>query len=276
MNSIQDTVDDNLSFFAEQMDEILQRLDADEEMKELVASELEIQWRADSGPVSRLRRKVVIDGVNHYVCSVLGLQDTITLRTGIHDDEDRTTGNSPWLGGLVMAHWLSSPQCCNDFRARTVVELGAGLGLCGIALCVAHPATGNIVLTDVESLTPLLKQNVLLNQQLFAGCIPTAATLLWGETDSMPVSPGSADIIICSETLYSRKATRELLITIETISAEICTAFFAFQARKLEMEAEFFSQLSTLGFVIADETDGVETFGFETIRAYRARRLNRK
>jgi len=104
-----------------------------------------------------------------------------------------------WQAGLVAAdwiirHWLveEGGQAPPDARRRlaglgAVVELGCGVGQCGIALAAA--GARRVVMTDLPHVVPLAEENVRLNASALSSGgrrPPVALPYAWGE-DAAPV-----------------------------------------------------------------------------------------
>lgn len=98
-----------------------------------------------------------------------------------------------WQAGLVAADWIiryratqaESPEASKKARLRgvSVVELGCGVGQCGVALAAAGASP--VVMTDLPHIVPLARENARLN----AGATPVAplaVPYVWGE-DAAPV-----------------------------------------------------------------------------------------
>jgi len=87
-----------------------------------------------------------------------------------------------------------------------VVELGAGLGLCGILSSQLNPH-GRVVITDGDELAvEKLQANVDLNPPS-EGCVVDTRLLLWGQHESFVVeNPGGFDVILAADVLYEEEA----------------------------------------------------------------------
>lgn len=57
---------------------------------------------------------------------------------------------------------------CNCIRGKTVLELGAGLGLCGLA--AAYLGAIEVILTDLDYILETLRSNVALNKLSIDSC----------------------------------------------------------------------------------------------------------
>jgi len=121
------------------------------------------------------------------------------------------TGLLLWPGSTVMTHALLKLGNCGILSHRSVLELGCGVGLCG--LIASLYATGPVVLTDQSDATcAAARENIRCNQHLHnpskAGCLAEVRKLDWlsagnlllsamDETDSLRF-----DLVIASDVLY--------------------------------------------------------------------------
>ncbi|KAJ3161430.1 hypothetical protein HDU86_007212 [Geranomyces michiganensis] len=136
-----------------------------------------------------------------------------------------TTGFSVWEGAITLLSFLhtSPAPAADEFRRRVVtnrekiVELGSGTGIGGVGIAALG---GDVLLTDVESVCDITRNNVARNLPVNSGSSPTSAwkaatpvglgtaavqTLDW----SMPVSsqlspddPRSASLIVAAEVAW--------------------------------------------------------------------------
>jgi predicted nicotinamide N-methyase len=76
-------------------------------------------------------------------------------------EQDRTVGKGGfvWDSAFILAeHVVKTSQWPVD-KAISVVDLGAGTGLCGLMVARSFPLTTKVHLTDLPQLQPLLEQN---------------------------------------------------------------------------------------------------------------------
>lgn len=110
------------------------------------------------------------------------------------------------LGGVVWrCSQLMGTLLCQYYRTllrgKRIVELGSGSGLLGI---VAALLGGDVVLTDVPELVPLLEDNVVVNQEAInthgghVRCVP----LEWS-CSLPPELQDGADFVLCSDCIYN-------------------------------------------------------------------------
>mmetsp|Transcript_14918 Transcript_14918/g.33142 ORF Transcript_14918/g.33142 Transcript_14918/m.33142 type:complete len:462 (-) Transcript_14918:73-1458(-) len=118
-----------------------------------------------------------------------------------------TTGLSIWAASIICARWLASLS--PRFRDKSVLELGAGVGLPGLA--VAHyAAPSSVVLTDLHAPTiQNLEHNMALNAD--RGRRPReeydvrvrACAVDWDDPATYPRS--SVDFLVGSDLIYQKE-----------------------------------------------------------------------
>lgn len=104
----------------------------------------------------------IMDAALHV--AVAGRTLAVAERDGTHDPATgrALTGSWLWDSSLVLASHLASCVHHHHLRGATVLELGAGTGLPGIA-AVACLGAARCVLTDVRPLLPGLRANADAN-----------------------------------------------------------------------------------------------------------------
>jgi len=172
------------------------------------------------------------------------------------NDGDDLEGSVMWDVAVMLARLLMDPDKYPDkfFRGRNFIELGAGLGLPGMIAALRGAKT---VLTDMESVLPLLEQNVVRNFTKFEK--PRVAKLDWTTFEEdiaamshaaagdlmMPVAP--FDVILVTDCIYQERLVKPLVDTLVAVtqpgSVVLLTmrARFSFQADFLQMLKVWFS-----------------------------------
>ncbi|GAA5843436.1 hypothetical protein JCM9279_002103 [Rhodotorula babjevae] len=103
-----------------------------------------------------------------------------------------------------------APSRCSSARKRTIIELGAGTGFLSLAVAPhLRPATDRLVVTDLHSVCPLLRENLAAAQARWTARGVEAAEvrvrpLPWGDAralealqvDDMP------DLVLASDLIY--------------------------------------------------------------------------
>lgn len=87
----------------------------------------------------------------------------VTLKESTKLISQGTTGLTTWQAAFYLVEWASSGNNMQFFRGKSILELGAGLGFTGIALCLlCHPS--RYTFTDChDDVLHVLKENVGFN-----------------------------------------------------------------------------------------------------------------
>ncbi|XP_031255195.1 protein N-lysine methyltransferase METTL21A-like [Pistacia vera] len=101
-----------------------------------------------------------------------------------------------------------------DHRHLSILELGSGTGLVGIAAAVILGA--NVTLTDLPHVIPNLQFNAHANANLLSlqGGTAHVAPLRWGEADDVNVIEREFDLILASDVVYHDHLYDPLLETL--------------------------------------------------------------
>ncbi|KAL8854667.1 MAG: hypothetical protein Q9221_000449 [Calogaya cf. arnoldii] len=155
---------------------------------------------------------------NHLLITPLLLQDDPT-----------ECGGQLWPGGMVLAKYLLRTKM-TELQGRTILELGAGSGLVGLALSLHHLQPSYIYLTDLPPIVPLLRHNIALNSNSPQAPV-TAHILEWGSLIPAPV-PLSPDILLAADCVYFEPAFPLLLQTMQKLMSPDTVCFFCFKKRR--------------------------------------------
>ena len=105
------------------------------------------------------------------------------------------TSTSVWDCSLMLAKFVEKHE--PEFRGKTVLELGSGQGVVGIAtaMCGAH----RVILTDVAPALPSIEHNIALNG-VTAGA--RAVELDWFQPASHLAAVPPADVILAADVVW--------------------------------------------------------------------------
>ncbi|XP_055991123.1 protein-lysine N-methyltransferase EEF2KMT isoform X2 [Sorex fumeus] len=173
-----------------------------------------------------------------------------------------TTGLVTWTAALYLAEWaLENPD---TFAHRTVLELGSGAGLTGLAICKGCRPRAYIFSDGHSRVLEQLRSNVLLNgltpQPGPAAPDPqdtqlpqvAVAQLDWDLVTGPQLAAFQPDVIIAADVLYCPETTRSLVGALQRLAR--CQghpwtpdAYVAFTARNPDTCRLFTEELGRAG-----------------------------
>lgn len=148
----------------------------------------------------------------------------VSLLENIALISEGTTGLVTWEAALYLAEWALENQ--QVFTGRTVLELGSGVGLTGIAICRSC-SPKRFVFSDCHSrVLQKLRDNVRLNG-LSEQTSPAVGVeeLDWTAATEEELREVGADVIIAADVVYDPEIVGSLVKLVSTIlrcsSAEV-------------------------------------------------------
>ncbi|XP_060028378.1 methyltransferase-like protein 22 isoform X2 [Erinaceus europaeus] len=187
---------------------------------------------SDPDPAGRPRDKVhpVIlsqeeeDGPGYLACSphsIIRIEHT--MATPLED-----VGKQVWRGALFLADYILSQR--DLFRGRTVLELGAGMGLASI---IAAATSRTVYCTDVGAdLLAMCQRNVTRNSHLTATGDPKVP-FSWSQEDISDLYSHTT-ILLAAEVFYDNDLTDALFNTLSRLAHKLknaCTAILSVEKR---------------------------------------------
>ncbi|XP_054990746.1 protein-lysine N-methyltransferase EEF2KMT isoform X2 [Sorex araneus] len=173
-----------------------------------------------------------------------------------------TTGLVTWTAALYLAEWaLDNPD---TFAHRTVLELGSGAGLTGLAICKGCRPRAYVFSDGHSRVLEQLRDNVVLN-----GLTPQAdpadpdpcdtqrpqvavAQLDWDLVTGPQLAAFQPDVVIAADVLYCPETTRSLVGALQRLAGcqghlRAPDAYVAFTARNLDTWRLFTEELGRAG-----------------------------
>ncbi|XP_040829323.1 protein-lysine N-methyltransferase EEF2KMT isoform X3 [Ochotona curzoniae] len=150
--------------------------------------------------------------------------DAVTLRESTAIIAHGTTGLVTWDAALYLAEWaMQNPA---TFTHRTVLELGSGAGLTGLAICKACQPRAYIFSDGHSHVLEQLRQNIILNGfslELDVTIEPehptvTVAQLDWDTGTGPQLSAFQPDVVIAADVLYCPDAILSLVGLLKRLS----------------------------------------------------------
>jgi D-xylulose reductase len=188
-------------------------------------------------------------------------------------------GLKTWAASYLLAQRLHTICLPNSFdrSEREVLELGAGTGLVGIAAAIAWKAS--VFLTDMSTIEPNLRRNVVANSATMAryGGSAVSGVLDWTKPERMEIFenapeqiPKSFRLIVAADSIYSASQPAMLVETINHwLSPHKDARLVLEMPRRESYKAELQSlkeHLEKSGLVIVEETEeaGHDDWGHDT------------
>ncbi|XP_044250528.1 methyltransferase-like protein 22 [Drosophila takahashii] len=133
--------------------------------------------------------------------------------------ELRLVGLQVWRGALLLADYLFSKK--DEFSGKTLMELGAGVGLTSIAAGIHNP--GRIYCTDVDlgCILKLIRGNVQRNSQLLSGKISVLEFDFLApredQSQDLVEAIDNSDIILAADVIYSDSLTDAFISVVDNL-----------------------------------------------------------
>ncbi|KAF2809529.1 uncharacterized protein BDZ99DRAFT_488453 [Mytilinidion resinicola] len=145
----------------------------------------------------------------------------------LKEDLSEGCGGQLWPAGMVLAKYMLRVHK-NNLKGKTIVELGAGGGLVGLAVAIGSQIDQPLLITDQKPMFALMEQNIVLNGLETKA---KAAIYDWGEPAPSEV-PSHPDIILAADCVYFEPAFPLLQKTLEDLIGEKTVCYFCFKKRR--------------------------------------------
>lgn len=160
-----------------------------------------------------------------------------------------TTGLCTWQASIALTNWFLQSNNQILIEGKTILEIGAGTGLCGLSL-VKFGNPNKVILTDGSpSVMKNLKLNIKIN---FENQEKIEDKLLpWENIQTIEVE--SVDLIVAADVVYDISVFEDLTNTIIAIfkaSGNKCELFLASTIRNESTYEKFKKYLQNYGFVV--------------------------
>lgn len=141
---------------------------------------------------------------------------------GLGADAARLTGALLWDSSVVLARYISRQHSVLLSPGARIVELGAGLGLCGLAAAAAgYP----VILTDRREVLPLTRSCLAANMLALAvasGSAPRVQVLPlhWGDAEAAAALEPPVDCVLMADCVYEL----ESIVPLVACLTQLCSA----------------------------------------------------
>ena len=164
-----------------------------------------------------------------------------------------SSGCRVWDASAALARWILQQEVC--IAKRDVLELGAGVGLVGVA--AAYAMATRVVLTDNEALLlPNLRHNIKLFESSSSGqrmarynnlAKLEVSPLDWSDPSAdLVAAHGTFDVILASDVVYSSGAVAGLVGAIRALLKPDGTLFMSYAGGR-HGQAQFKAELEAAG-----------------------------
>ncbi|KAF2280584.1 uncharacterized protein EI97DRAFT_428674 [Westerdykella ornata] len=145
----------------------------------------------------------------------------------LHEDLKNGCGGQLWPAGMVLSKYMLSKKS-EDIADKTVVELGAGGGLVGLALALSTSLKQPLHITDQLPMYDLMVRNIALNS---LSSTVHASIYDWGTPPPSNI-PSHPDIVLAADCVYFEPAFPLLQQTLKDLIGEKTVCYFCFKKRR--------------------------------------------
>eukprot|EP01088_Endostelium_zonatum_P004728 TRINITY_DN16045_c0_g1_i1.p1 TRINITY_DN16045_c0_g1~~TRINITY_DN16045_c0_g1_i1.p1 ORF type:complete len:263 (-),score=61.85 TRINITY_DN16045_c0_g1_i1:48-836(-) len=163
------------------------------------------------------------------------LDKEFTFNQG-HANNVDVVGLTVWDGCLVLAKYFERvhSECDTALDGRTVLELGAGVGVLGICISLFG---AKVTVTDCAWLVGIMKENAELNKDL-AKFPVEVEELYWGR-DLEKWKGKRYDYVVAADTVYQQELIPAQLKTLELVTDEKTEILYCFEEHNPESARKF-------------------------------------
>ncbi|KAF2742477.1 hypothetical protein M011DRAFT_490558 [Sporormia fimetaria CBS 119925] len=145
----------------------------------------------------------------------------------LQEDLKNGCGGQLWPAGMVLSKYMLRKHR-EDMADKSIVELGAGGGLVGLAVAMGCKTTKTLHITDQIPMYKLMQDNIELNN---LSSRVQASVYDWGTPPPSNI-PQHPDIILAADCVYFEPAFPLLQQTIKDLIGENTVCYFCFKRRR--------------------------------------------
>ncbi|KAI7871981.1 putative methyltransferase-domain-containing protein [Mucor mucedo] len=135
------------------------------------------------------------------------------------------------------------------FKDKTIIEIGAGTGLVGLAVAKICPDLKQLIITDQIAMMNLMQENTKLNN---LGHLVKPKILNWGEEIDQEFL--EADVILASDCIYMEEAFIPLIETFFALTTNKNAIIYLMYRKRRNADKRFF-QMAKKKFEFTDIMD---------------------
>lgn len=126
----------------------------------------------------------------------------------------------------------------NLFQNKKIIELGSGIGLCGM---IAATLGADSLLTDLEAALKLLKHNVEENRKKFPLWKIEVAEFLWSQATAEALCKARKfDYILLADCIYYKDSIEPLIETLKVLVQDGTTVILTQELRESRIQINLF------------------------------------
>ncbi|CAO3644758.1 unnamed protein product [Cunninghamella echinulata] len=210
----------------------------------------------NNNQVEKNKKKSTTQVERHISTETFGEHEIKLLQDVIHG-----CGGKTWEAAYVMINYILWKEKQTSFlKDKTVLDLGSGTGLVGLAIAKTCPQLSHMELTDQIPLIGLLEENIKLNELDHK---VGASVLNWGEPNDLKV-----DIVLASDCVYLEIAFQPLVDTLVTLTDNNHDVQIYLSYRKRRKADKRFFQLLKKKFNIIDVIEDPERVNYSRQSLY--------
>ncbi|KXT17621.1 hypothetical protein AC579_10161 [Pseudocercospora musae] len=174
----------------------------------------------------------------------------------LHEDLAEGNGGQAWPAGMILTKYLLRRKRSDLQHASSIVELGAGGGLTGLAVAVGCSRTSVLHITDMQSMLSLMQRNISLNG---LESKVSASVYDWGNArpEGIPEHP---DVVLAADCVYFEPAFPLLQKTLQDLIGPNTVCYFCFKRRR-RADMHFLKAVKKM-FVVADVVDDPDQLSY--------------
>ncbi|RMZ78704.1 hypothetical protein DV737_g3735, partial [Chaetothyriales sp. CBS 132003] len=201
--------------------------------------------------------------------SMFDLDGLLTTPLILHEDVKEGCGGQLWPAGVVLSRYLLSCHR-SGLRDKSILELGAGGGLVGLAVALGCEVSRPIHITDQEPMLALMQRNIDLNK---LSDKVQASVYDWGEEppQQLGLSGGYPDVLLAADCVYFEPAFPLLLHTLRDLVGPNTTCYFCFKKRR-KADLRFIKDMKKAFDVVQVKYNGQEKDVRDSIFLFQVKR----